>query len=118
MWGTFLFTLTILNVTGSKTGSTKDGAFNGLIICMALFVSIILAAKTSGACINPAVALGLNLGSKLVGYNKTALGKIWVYFVGELAGALVAGLFYKLYHEKNMEPSDTSSDYQLEMEQQ
>ena len=94
----FLFSLTFLNVTHKSTYHTEIGAFNGAIVCVALFVGIISAAATSGAALNPAVALALNLGSKLTWDRKSYIAKLWIYFVGDLAGAALAGLLYAFFH--------------------
>lgn len=68
MWGTFLFTMVILNCTGAKSSNCgKNSGFAHFTLCLALVVAIYICAPISGAGMNPAVAVGLNVMAGLFG---------------------------------------------------
>jgi aquaporin Z len=83
---TFIFLVVILGAT-QKNGSTPVA---GLAIGMALVVIHLCFIKATGSSVNPARSLGpaLFVGGK-------ALADLWVYFVGPIIGALVAGVLYR-----------------------
>jgi aquaporin Z len=84
--GTFLFLVVILGAT-SKAGSTPVA---GLAIGLALMVVHLALIKATGSSVNPARSLGpaIFVGGK-------ALADLWVYFVGPLVGAGIAGWLYR-----------------------
>jgi aquaporin Z len=105
MWGTFLFTMVILNATNQKTSNCgNNSSFAHYTLCLALLVAIYICAPISGGGMNPAVAVGLNLMAGFMGKDAkyltaagipTPLGSIWPYIVGPLLGATLAGLLQK-----------------------
>ena len=88
---TFIFVLTILGVTSSKAG---HGSFAGLVIGLTLTFVHILGIGLTGTSVNPARSLGPALVAALTG-NTAALGSLWVFIVGPLAGAALAAVVYK-----------------------
>ena len=60
----------------------------GLFIGLTITLDILAAGPLTGAAMNPARALGPALVS---GH----LGSLWIYFVGPVAGALLAALYYR-----------------------
>ncbi len=87
---TFLLTFTVLNVATAK--GTDGNSFYGWAIGMSVLVGAYSVAWISGAAFNPAVAVG----ASLMGFFSWA--NIWVYFVAELAAAIVAALIFKAAH--------------------
>lgn len=90
----FLFTFAlcwvVLNTTTSK--GTMGNHFYGLAIGMTVMVGAFAVGGISGGAFNPAVALGVTL----MGLIRWA--QIWILLVGEVAGAIVAVLAYRLVH--------------------
>lgn len=90
----FLFTFAlcwvVLNTTTSK--GTMGNHFYGLAIGMTVMVGAFAVGNISGGAFNPAVALGITLMG-LVRWSH-----IWIYLVGDCAGAIVAVLAYRLVH--------------------
>jgi aquaporin Z len=88
----FLFTFALAFVV-LNSATSKDNAgnsFYGLAIGMTVMVGAFAVGAISGGAFNPAVALGLAI-MKLVNF-----ADIWIHILAELAGALVAGLTFKI----------------------
>ncbi|MEP7009726.1 MAG: aquaporin [Acidobacteriota bacterium] len=81
---TFFLVNTVLNAAVSG----KAGAQSGLAIGMTLTLAILMGGPLTGASLNPARSIGPALASG----NTTDL---WVYLVGPVLGAVVAGLLYR-----------------------
>ena len=88
---TFIFVLTILGVTSSKAG---HGSFAGLVIGLTLTFVHILGIGLTGTSVNPARSFGPAVVAAITG-NSAALGSLWVFIVGPLAGAALAAVVYK-----------------------
>lgn len=82
---TFLFVVTILGVT--QPGGPN--AFAGLAIGLMLVVIHIVGIKVTGVSVNPARSFGPAL---FVGGQ--ALSQLWLFIVGPLIGAALAGLLF------------------------
>jgi glycerol uptake facilitator-like aquaporin len=94
----FLFTFALAYVV-LNSAMSKDTAYNsfyGLAIGMTVMVGAFSVGAISGGAFNPAVALGVVV-TKLVN-----LADVWVHFVADLAGGLVAGITFKF-----LNPTDT-----------
>jgi MIP family channel proteins len=85
MFLTFFLVLTILLVTGNPMLAVASGLAIGLSLTFVMLAGYPL----TGASTNPA----RSLGTSFFGGN---LGSYWIYIVGPLLGALIAGLLYKL----------------------
>jgi MIP family channel proteins len=81
---TFFLVNTILNAAVSG----RAGGHAGLAIGMTLTFAILMGGPLTGASLNPARSIGPALASG----NTTDL---WVYLVGPVLGAVVAGLLYR-----------------------
>ncbi len=81
---TFFLVNTVLNAAVSG----KAGGQAGLAIGMTLVFAILMGGPLTGASLNPARSIGPALASG----NTTDL---WVYLVGPVLGAVVAGLLYR-----------------------
>ena len=88
---TFIFVLTILGVTSSKAG---HGSFAGLVIGLTLTFVHILGIGLTGTSVNPARSFGPAVVAAITG-NPSAIGSLWVFIVGPLAGAALAAVVYK-----------------------
>ena len=87
----FLFTFALASVV-LNTATSKDhpnNSFYGLAIGFTVLAGAYAAGPISGAAFNPAVAIGLNV----VG---GAMGNIWIYLVGCLAGGAAAGIVFRI----------------------
>lgn len=81
---TFLLVLTIYGVAGGKSGRSASS----LAIGAALAFGVLVGGGSTGGALNPARAFGPALASG-------EWTSHWVWWVGPLLGALVAGLVYK-----------------------
>lgn len=59
--------------------------------------------STFGACLNPAIALGLILGSVFSGATWRLFASLWIYPIMPLLGAVVALIFFELVYKKTTE---------------
>ena len=84
---TFALAYVVLNVATAK--GTSGNSFYGLAIGFTVMSGAFAVGPVSGAAFNPAVAVGASLMGLLSWSN------IWIYFVAEVAGAIVAGLTFK-----------------------
>jgi len=84
---TFLFVVTILGVT--QKGAPSQLA--GLVIGLTLAVIHIVGINITGVSVNPARSLGPAL---LMGGN--AMAQLWLFIVAPLAGAMIAGVMFRL----------------------
>lgn len=82
----FFLTLTILSVTANPVLAATSGIFIGFALGALMFAGFSL----TGGSMNPARSLGPAIFTN-------NLGTIWVYFVGPIIGAIVAGLIYRLF---------------------
>ena len=83
---TFVFVLTVLNVTDKK----DNGHATGIIIGLTLTLVHLFGIPFTGTSVNPARSFGPALLQ-----GGTALNQLWVFILAPLVGALLASLFYK-----------------------
>jgi len=82
-----VLTFFLVNAVLNAAISGKAGQFAGLSIGLTLIFCILMGGTLTGASLNPARTLGPALAS-------CNFADIWLYFVGPLLGAGVAGLLY------------------------
>lgn len=82
--GTFILTVSAL----FASAQIKNRRYQALLVGSTLFVLILVMGSLTGASLNPARSLGPSLAS---GY----LQNLYVYFVGPLMGAAIAGLVFR-----------------------
>ena len=88
LFGTFALAYVVLNVATAK--GTAGNSFYGIAIGGTVLAMATVVGKFSGGAFNPAVAIGLIL-------QKTfCWSQIWVYLVGNLAGASLAAFVFKV----------------------
>jgi aquaporin Z len=86
----FTFALAWVVLHTATAGGTKGNSFYGVAIGMTVMVGAFAVGGISGGAFNPAVATGITLMG-LSGWNH-----LWVLLVGELAGAGIAALTFRL----------------------
>lgn len=89
---TFALALVVLNVATSAR--TQGNSYFGLAIGFTIMVGAWAAGGISGGALNPAVGIGMGLVDGLLG--GAPMNHLWVYFVGPVAGAVLAALVFKL----------------------
>ena len=92
-----MFVISILGVTSEKA---KHGHVAGLVIALSLVAVHILGIGLTGTSVNPARSIGPAVVAAFTG-NATALGVVWVFIVGPLAGGLLAAYTYKALEANN-----------------
>lgn len=83
-----ILTFFLVNAVLNAAVSGKAGAQAGVVIGMTLVFCILMGGPLTGASLNPA----RSIGPALVTGNTADL---WVYLVGPILGAIVAGLLYR-----------------------
>lgn len=83
-----LLTFFLVNAIYNAAVSGKAGNFSPLAIGFTLIFCILMGAPLTGASLNPARTLGPALASG-------NFADIWLYFVGPVAGGILAGLLYR-----------------------
>lgn len=83
-----ILTFFLVNAVLNAAVSGKAGAQAGVVIGMTLVFCILMGGPLTGASLNPA----RSIGPALVTGNTADL---WVYLVGPVLGAIVAGLLYR-----------------------
>ena len=68
---------------------TSGNSFYGLAIGFTVLVGAFAVGGASGGALNPAVAVGITM------MKLTATANIWIYLLGDFAGAVVAALLFK-----------------------
>jgi MIP family channel proteins len=91
---TFFLVNTIMNAGISGKATIPAG----LAIGLTLTFCILMGGPLTGASLNPARTLGPALATG-------NFADIWLYFVGPIAGAVLAGLLYKTVFEERKAPS-------------
>jgi Glycerol uptake facilitator and related permeases (Major Intrinsic Protein Family) len=95
---TFIFVLTILGVTSK----TDNKAVAGLIIGLTLTAVHLLGIPLTGTSVNPARSIGPALIAMLNGHFEP-IKESWIFIVGPLAGAALAGLLFNFFDKKKVE---------------
>lgn len=92
---TFLLTLVILNVATSPR--TEGNPYHGLAIGFTVMTGAFAVGGISGAAFNPAVGTGPILAALADGGS---FGSLWLYWVGPVAGAVLAVPVYRIQHRR------------------
>lgn len=89
--GTFALVFVVMNVATTK--GTKGNSFYGIAIAGTVLAMALTLGSFSGGGFNPAVAVALSI-------QKTFCWlQIWIYFVGPLAGAILAAIVFNYINE-------------------
>lgn len=87
---TFALCFVVLNVVASKRAYEEPNQFYGLAIGFVVVAGAYGAGTVTGGCFNPAVAIGIELCSIMLGFGWSL---VYVFF--ELAGAALAALLFR-----------------------
>lgn len=85
---TFALVYVVLNV--ATADANAGNSYFGLAIGFTVLVGAFAVGSVSGGAFNPAVALGIST------MGLSAMSNIWIYLVGNFAGAIVAALIFKM----------------------
>ena len=91
---TFALALVVLNVATAR--ATAGNSFYGLAIGFTVGTGAWVAGPISGGAFNPAVGTGPILVQALAG--RGGMGDLWLYWIGPLAGAVLASVVFKAQH--------------------
>jgi aquaporin Z len=91
---TFALAYVVLNVATAK--GTSGNSFYGLAIGFTVLTGAYAVGAISGGAFNPAVAVGVTI-MKLADYRD-----IWIFLVGDFAGAAVAALTFKFLNSDDV----------------
>lgn len=104
-FGTFIFVLFFKIVTDDRLKFSNENAINCFIIASAYVSSRAIVngstpkISTYGACLNPAVAVGITLNSVMTNAGET-FKWFWLYWLMPLVGSVIAILFYRFVYMK------------------
>jgi glycerol uptake facilitator-like aquaporin len=107
IFGTFIFVLFFKIVTDERLHYSKENAINCFIIASAYCASrsivngtVPLAVISSyGACLNPAIAIGITLNS-VINYANVSFKWFWLYWLMPFVGSIIAIVFYRFVYMK------------------
>lgn len=105
MCGTFILVFFYLMQSDQSQHFSKEPAINCFIIsssyiaARAIFDGGSVKVSNYGACLNPAVSMGITLAA-LVTKGANSLKFVWIYPTMPFAGSLLAFLFYELVYKK------------------
>lgn len=85
---TFALVYVVLNVATSKDNA--NNSFYGLAIGFTVLAGAFSVGGISGGAFNPAVAVGISM------LGLTSWSNIWIYLAGDLGGAAVAAIVFKM----------------------
>lgn len=104
--GAFIFVLFFKIVTDERLYFSRENAINCFIIASSYVTSRTIVngyypkgISTYGACLNPAVAVGISLVSVMKDAG-TTFKWFWIYWLMPLAGTLVCIFFYRFVYLK------------------
>lgn len=92
---TFVFVLAILGVTSR----VENKGVVGVVIGLSLTLVHLLGIGLTGTSVNPARSIGPAIVAALGG-DLTSLMQLWIFIIGPLLGALLAGLLYSFLDKK------------------
>ena len=95
--GTFALAYVVLNVATHP--KTEGNSYYGLAIGFTVTTMAYAVGGISGGAFNVAVGVGPNIFQAIMG-DTSNLQNIWLYFVGPLLGAVVAGYTYKFVNSE------------------
>ncbi len=88
---TFVFLMTILGVTDKNA----PAGWAGLVIGLTLVLIHLISIPVTNTSVNPARSI-----SQAIFVGGWAVEQLWLFIVAPIAGAMCAGLFYKLLHQE------------------
>ena len=111
--GSFIAVLFFMMQTDEKMFFSREKAINCFIIASSYVAAramfngqngVVNQISTFGACLNPAIALGLILGAVFNGdYGMNAFSSLWLYPTLPFGGSVLALLFFEFVYKKTTE---------------
>jgi aquaporin Z len=92
----FTFALALVVLNSATATATAGNSFYGLAIGFTLAVGVFAGGGVSGGAFNPAVGTGPIVVHSLAGGG--GFGNLWLYWVGPLAGGVLAAVVFRLQH--------------------
>ncbi|HPH86761.1 MAG TPA: aquaporin Z [Ferruginibacter sp.] len=89
---TFIFLIIILGATDSRAPK----GFAGIAIGLALTLIHLISIPVTNTSVNPARSI-----SQAIFSEPWAMGQLWLFIVAPIAGAILAGLVYKVFESKD-----------------
>jgi aquaporin NIP len=96
---TFMLMYVVLSVS---SGAKEKGITAGIVVGAVIAVEALMGGPVSGASMNPARSLGPAVMSG-------SIGDLWIYIIGPIAGALLAGVTHRCIEARPEEVTTTSS---------
>jgi aquaporin Z len=105
----FTFALALVVLNAATAPRTDGNSYYGLAIGFTVFVAAESAGATSGGAFNPAVGIGPVVAQAILSGGSAgslwtaagALGDLWIYIVGPLAGGGAAAAVYRLQNPES-----------------
>ena len=95
---TFALVIVVLNV--ATDSRTEGNSYYGLAIGFTVMVAGFAVGDVSGGVLNPSVAAGPMLARLVAtGSASGALGGIWLYWIGPVAGGMLAAAVYRVQRQ-------------------
>jgi aquaporin Z len=86
----FTFALCSVVLHVATSAKTAGNHYFGLAIGFTVFAGVCAVGGISGAALNPAVAVGVSI------MGLASAGNLWIFLVGNFAGAAIAAVVYKV----------------------
>lgn len=98
--------LSVATCTKSSPGHNSNDYY-GLCIGLTVFAMAVGVGGISGGCFNPAVGTGLLVATSVAG--ESGIENLWIYWVADLLGAVLAAILFMLTNAREFE--DSAKDY-------
>eukprot|EP01083_Nonionella_stella_P288979 983444_1 len=102
----FAICLVVINV--ATTESQRGNFFYGVSIGMTVAAGLASVQKISGGCFNPALGTALSITHTFKDHG--TIKYIWIYLLGPIIGAVIAGFSFYVINSKEVEQSKMISD--------
>ena len=104
----FAICLVVINV--ATTESQRGNFFYGVSIGMTVAAGLASVQKISGGCFNPALGTALSI-TQLFRKHGGTMRYIWIYLLGPVIGAILAGFSFYIINYKEVEASKPMDQY-------
>lgn len=94
----FLLTFFFVFIIMGATDRWSNGKFAGIAIGLALTLIHLISIPITNTSVNPARSL-----SQAVFVGGPAIEQLWLFWMAPIAGAILGGLIYKLFLQKNQD---------------
>jgi aquaporin Z len=88
----FTFAWVMVMLYTNASAKSSGNSYFGLAVGFVVMAGIVAAGPLSGACFNPAYALGSMIMDSVLG--GTSIGNSWFYLMGQFAGGILAAVVH------------------------